>query len=508
MQLSNKFKNNQNFGISIILVLAIIVVLNLLSDKLFWRADLTADKLYSTAAVTKSTISELADPVNIRVYFSSDLPNQFSLTRRQLDDLLSEYSVYSKNFTYQFVDPGDGKEAEMLGIPKLQFNDIRHDKLEVVTGYMGLVISYRDKQEVIPVLQDTANLEYELVSLLKKMIATQPAKLGVLQNYSTVSLDREAQILGRSLARIYDIQSVDLTEPVPTDIKALIIMGVKADLTEPELKHLDKFLMANGTLIVLHDGVTTITTPINFNVENKSNLTKLLAAYGFKVEPKLVADLYSGIAAFNQGATMYNVHYPLWPKLLKVNFNQSQPSVANLEGVIFPWVSPITLDRSKLNETAQLLELAKSSDQAWLMPSNANINPAEILRPTEQRGAMLLMASLTGKIKSAYDQGESSQARLIVIGDSDFIKDDFAQGALPNLVLMQNLIDGVALDANLAQIRSKQVTVRSIANLADSTKQLVGWLNIFGMTVLVVLAGLARYYWRKRSKTLEIKSYE
>ncbi len=508
MKLSNKFKNNQNLIISVLLVLGIVAAVNILADQLWWRADLTADKIYSTAPVTKEAIKSLPDPVNVRIYFSSDLPNQFNLIKRQLDDLLSDYSSYGNKLSYQFVDPGDGKEAEALGIPKLQFNDIRHDKLEVVTGYMGMVINYRDKQEVIPVIQDLAGFEYSFVSLLKKMSADKQLTVGFLANYSTVNLDKDLQILRRELAKLYDIESVDLTKPVADNIQTLVIAGVKTDLKEEELKNIDKFLMSNRSLIVLHDGASTITTPVNFNVENKSNLAGLLAKYGLVVKNNLVADVYSGVASFSQGVTNYNVSYPLWPKLLKDNFDQSNASVANLEGVILPWASSIVIDETKVAEGASLIELAKSSDQAWLVPANTNINPAEKLRPTEERGAVLMAASLSGKLKSAYAQGESQASQLVVVGDSDFIRDDFVRGAVSNLVFMQNIIDGATLDADLAQIKSKELVLRPIKNLDERAKQWFSWFNILGMTVLVVMAGLVRYYLRKKSRTLELKCYE
>jgi ABC-type uncharacterized transport system involved in gliding motility auxiliary subunit len=487
-RLSKKFQNNQNLLISVLLVLGILVLVNMLSDRLFWRWDLTADKLYSTAPVTKQTLASLPDPVTVRIYFSPNLPSQFNLTRRQLDDLLADYSVYGRKLNYQFIDPGDGREAEKLGMPKLQFNDIRHDKLEVVTGYMGMVINYRDQQEVIPVLQDAGLLEYQLTSLLKKMLSGKQPTVGFLRNYSTVSLDKDLKALRQSLTPIYQLEDVDLAKAVPANIQTLVIAGVKADLREDELKNLDKFLMANGSLIVLHDGASTVTTPVNFNVTNKSNLNGLLAKYGLSVGDNLVADVYSGVAAFNQGVTMFNVSYPLWPKILRANMETSNPSVANLDGVILPWASSLVIDRAKINPEAKVSELVKTSAQAWLMPSDTNVNPAEIIRPTDKRGQFVLAAGVQGKIKSAYGQGESQQAQLIVIGDSDFIRDEFVSGANANLVLMKNLIDGASLDPELAQISSKQIKVRAIAQLSDNAKQWFSWLNIWRDWLLVMLS--------------------
>lgn len=508
MQLTTKFKNNQSLLLSVLLVFGIIAFLNFFSDRFFWRADLTADKLYSTSDITKETLANLPDPVNVRIYFSKDLPNQFGLVRRQLDDLFSDYSVYGSNFHYQFIDPGDGAEADKLGIPKLQFNDIKHDKLQVVTGYLGMLITYRDKQEIIPVVDNTQALEYQLISLLKKLTADTQPTVGFLKNYSTVTLNKDLTILSKELRKIYQLEEIDLAKEVPANIHTLVIAAVKSDLKEEELKNLDHFLMSGRSLIVLQDGVNTVTTPVNFNLENKSNLNALLAKYGIVVGNQLVADIYNGTASFNQGLLTFNVNYPLWPKLLKANFSQTNPSVSQLDGVILPWATALSFDQTKLSPDALTTKLAQSSASAWALPGSTNVNPAEILRPTGEIKQFTLAASISGPIKSAYSNTKSQHSDLIVVADSDFIKDDFVKGAYGNLIFMQNLIDGVTLDSRLASIRSKDITTRSIKDQSDQQKQFITMFNIFGVTLLVAVLGALRYYWRKKSKTLEIKAYE
>jgi hypothetical protein len=222
----------------------------------------------------------------------------------------------------------------------------------------------------------------------------------------------------------------------------------------------------------------------------------------------VVADIYNGTASFNQGLLTFNVNYPLWPKLLKANFSQTNPSVSQLDGVILPWATALNFDQTKLSADAVATKLAQSSANAWLLPGSTNVNPAEILRPTGEIKQFTLAASISGPMKSAYSNSKSQHSDLIVVADSDFIKDDFVKGAYGNLIFMQNLIDGVTLDSRLASIRSKDITTRSIKDQGDQQKQFITMFNIFGVTFLVAILGALRYYWRKKSKTLEIKVYE
>ena len=46
---------------------------------------------------------------------------------------------------------------------------VKEDKFEVKQAYMGLVFLYEDRKEVIPVVQNTATLEYEISSTIKRL---------------------------------------------------------------------------------------------------------------------------------------------------------------------------------------------------------------------------------------------------------------------------------------------------------------------------------------------------
>jgi hypothetical protein len=50
-------------------------------------------------------------------------------------------------------------------------------------------------------------------------------------------------------------------------------------------------------------------------------------------------------------------------------------------------------------------------------------------------------------------------------------------------------------------VRSKGITSRPInTNLSDGQKSLIRYLNVFGITVLVLIFGLTRYFLRKKSR--------
>ena len=154
---------------TLLLVGLILVVLNLIGLNVFFRIDLTDDRVYSLSEASIETVRSLEDPVTVRVFFTADLPAPYSSYRRFLRDKLDEYRAYGGNkFQYEFLDPGSDEslqqEAARYNIPPVQVQVIENDNLQIKNAYMGLVVEYAGKRETIPVIEDLSTLEYDLTS--------------------------------------------------------------------------------------------------------------------------------------------------------------------------------------------------------------------------------------------------------------------------------------------------------------------------------------------------------
>ena len=98
----------------VVLALAIVVVLfvfNFLSSRHFIRVDLTEGIEYTLSDSTRNILENLDDVVNIKIYFSKDLPPALMMLRRDVDDLLSEYQTYAiGKIKVQYVDPQETQQ--------------------------------------------------------------------------------------------------------------------------------------------------------------------------------------------------------------------------------------------------------------------------------------------------------------------------------------------------------------------------------------------------------------
>ena len=93
-------KNKNSFFIFLAALLVGLVLLNLTSRDIFYRFDLTDNKMFSLSSSSRSIVEKIDDRLTIKVYFSDNLPNELGNTRRYLQDILEEYRAVSKEINF------------------------------------------------------------------------------------------------------------------------------------------------------------------------------------------------------------------------------------------------------------------------------------------------------------------------------------------------------------------------------------------------------------------------
>ena len=165
-----------------ILYLVVIVLVNIVGITLFFRIDLTKDKIYSLSPASQEVVATLSDPLSIKVFFSKDLPAPHNNTERYLRDLLEEYSAKGGkyfNYTFYNVTPEEGTltqkadenrdMAKNYGIQPVQIRIMENDEIKFKKAYMGLVIIHGDLIEKIEAITSTDGLEYKLTTAIQKL---------------------------------------------------------------------------------------------------------------------------------------------------------------------------------------------------------------------------------------------------------------------------------------------------------------------------------------------------
>ena len=126
-----QIKNNSLY-LKIGTVLVALILLNVISRDRFKRLDLTDNKMYSLSSSSKEVVSQVDDLLTMKVYFSSDLPNELGNTKRFLQDILEEFRAYSNGNIRFFEDPQSDEnleeQARKDGIQPVQMQVIENDK--------------------------------------------------------------------------------------------------------------------------------------------------------------------------------------------------------------------------------------------------------------------------------------------------------------------------------------------------------------------------------------------
>ncbi|UCD85491.1 MAG: GldG family protein [Deltaproteobacteria bacterium] len=528
---TERLKRRTNYLILVVITLAILAVVNFLSSRHFFRVDLSEGKIFTLSPSTRTMVGELDDLVNIKVYFSKKLPSYLVSLKQQVGDLLDEYHAYARgNLQIEFIDPAEdpkiGEQVRALGIPQVQMRVIEKDKRQIVTGYLGIAVLYEDKTEVIPIVQQISNLEYELTGAIKKVTTDEIKTLGFLSGHKEFDIDNEYQLIKEELAKQYQIEKVDTSggELVPDKVDTLVVAGPK-ELAEHDLYIIDQFLMRGGKLLLLLDGVNVFKLTQPFQILQAAlrpqPLNELLSEYGVRVNQDLVLDRSMANFTYSpQRFIRYSLPYPLFPRITKKYFNQENPVVSELELMVLPWASSLEI-LPQANPDLKITELFKTTEDSWVQKERFELNPQRQLPPAPgTQRSYCLGAAINGKFKSFYADREippgvntsgletlkeSPPTQIIVVGNSAFISNGFMENNLIrqfpfNATFFLNAIDWLTLGEDLIGIRSRVVIDRPLKELSESGKRLVRYLGIGGVPLLVIGFGLVRFMLRRKRK--------
>jgi ABC-2 type transport system permease protein len=98
------------------IVIAAIVLINVLSAAWFFRLDLTAEKRFTLAPVTRDYLKNLDKEIMVKIYLTGDLNLGFQKLARATREMLDEIKLAAgSNLRYEIVDPNKvGKAVEAL----------------------------------------------------------------------------------------------------------------------------------------------------------------------------------------------------------------------------------------------------------------------------------------------------------------------------------------------------------------------------------------------------------
>jgi ABC-type uncharacterized transport system involved in gliding motility auxiliary subunit len=517
----------------------IFIVLNLfififVANKLYFRLDMTEGQKYSISKPTIDLIHKINNSMIIEYYYNDkckEQPTQAQVVQYVID-ILTEYENASRgmiDFRPEELnyarDRAKFDELSQKGMREFPLTQSREDESKVSRGLSGIIIKYKDKEKVLPVINQDVGFEYAIDIEIKKMIG-EMGSLGIIFGVADQTFDNDYS----------NINVIASNDNIPENISTLAIIG-GSNLTDYDIFKIDQFLLRGGKAIILENGVNVIINPQYgiFAFPNENKLINMLSHYGITINKDIIGDNESYTPFPSRDAQGFGIEYryPIWPRIKKENMSQTNSALQDIKTLNFFWPSSIDISDSIKNNIEVLIHTTKDS---WTLKDNFKIEPNAYEFPV-QKGikeyniGVVYNGKITsyfkdkdapeiekteadGKIKKIKYTGkkiDSGESQIVVISNIEFMQDMFFQAYLSSqneMFLFRNLIDTISNDQALIKIRSKGQFSRPLdkpknRGQYDINKQIIITITTFILPVILILLGVAIYILRQaRNKRL------
>ena len=493
----------------VLIFVGILIVINLISEKLFFRLDFTADQRYTLSNATKDILNDLDDVITVTAYFTKDLPPQLEKSRKDFEDLLIEYENRSGgNVVYEFINPNENEEeeqkAQQKGINPVMVNVTEKDQVKQLRAYLGAVLQMGDKTEIIPMIQPGAGMEYSLTTSIKKISVIDKPKVAFLQGHGEPSPNASVQVL-QQLSVLYDIAPYTITDTadIPTYFKTIAIVNPTDTFSQADFAQLDRYLSSGGGIYLAYSNLQTDLQSQYLNALPDIGIMGWLADKGITMNNQYVIDANCGSVSVRQqnGPFMMNrqIEFPYFPILS--NFSE-HPAAKGLEGIIMPFVSSISF--LPKDSAVNIQPLVFSSENSGVVNSPVYIDIEKQWSESDFNAPSQVIAiAAEGPLSGA------ANSKLVVIANGAFAVngegEQQQQVNQDNVNLASNSIDWLSDDTGLIDLRTKGITSRPLEQIDDTRRNLYKYGNVVLPILLMIGIALFRRqrYARKRQSWIQ-----
>ncbi len=500
-------KTKKSLWTYLLLVIGVIVLVNILTDSLNWRFDLTEDKRYSLSDATKQILQNLDDPVTITAYFSEDLPPDIAKTKQRFKEMLIEYGQRSKGMlVYEFKDPSEDekieREAMKNGIQPVLINVRDKNQAKQQKAFLGAMIQLGEEKEVIPFMDPNAAMEYKLSSSIKKLTIDQKPKLGFLRGHGEPAVSMMQQVR-KELSILYDIEEVTLSDSTYNldKFNTLAIVAPKDSFPASHLGQLDRFVAEGNNIFLAYNSVDgdlqrAMGQKINTGLEG------WMRTKGVVVEQNFIVDKNCGQVSVRQGNFPFpvNISFPYLPIIS--NF-ADHPITKGLEAVLFKFASPVDFTG---DSTIKFVPIAKTSKKSGTQSAPTYFNIQKEWTGNDfPMSDIPVAATLEGNLAQSPN---AQPAKMVVIGDGDFPVGSGRQGQQlqsGQVSLMVSAIEWLSDETGLIQLRNKGISFRPLKEIDEGKKTFLKYFNFLLPILIIIIYGIFRMQY---NRNLRIKRME
>jgi len=479
-------------GVALIVVIALVLMVNWIGGRHYKRWDWTSSQLYTLSEKSLDLVRGLDSELRIVVFMVPGSP-----LFDQAEELLERYAAASNHIVLEYIDPEreplrTKTLAEQYGVSMADtVVFIAGDRTKYVTSEQMVEYDYAGMQYGQQPTVRAFKGEEQFTSAILSLVAPDVPRVFFVTGHGEASLasqgtgtaaDLGLAVLADALRR-ENIQAEQInlfSGTVPDEADVVAIVGPTRAYTEAEITALDAFLDRGGRLLVALDPVIEPDGTMR-----PTRLEGFLAARGVVVNDDLVVDPSRKLPFFDLSA-VYLTEFA------------DHPIAKGLDGIAVLF----TYTRSLVTDSDDARVLVETTSDGWgetdlgmLQRGAPVVFDDGVDTPGPAAVAVVVEGpALAREPAMTEEDAEETTFRLVVFGDSDFLRDlDIANAG--NEILALNAINWLA-----ARDHSMGIPPRDVESMSLYIGQQK--MRIIMVVVLLVMPGAAiamgLMVWRRR----------
>jgi ABC-type uncharacterized transport system involved in gliding motility auxiliary subunit len=489
----------------VVLATALVVMVNWLGAWRYVRADWTSSKVYTLSDKSLNILHDLDSDIRVVVFMTQGSP-----LYDQVHELLDRYAAASSRLSVEFIDPDKEplktrKLAEEFGISAADTVVFTvGDRSKYVTSDQIVDYDYSGVQFGQGPKMKAFKGEEQFTAAILSLVSPTVPKVYLVSGHGEASLDAKGGILSErgiaSLAELLRRENMEVSSlelfgaQVPDDADVVAILGPTQGYSADEVAALSAYLDRGGRLLVCLDPLITAT-----GESRPTGLADLLEDHGVRIRDDLVVDPSRGIQGWD-ASTLYLSDFG------------DHAVTKGLDGiaVLYQYARSLaTVDADGRTVTTLVETSADGWGETDLVPLTTKgelvkgdddvAGPVAIAMAVDEGGSDSAMPGdgpESGDDAATSDDAATNAARLVVVGDSDFLTDSII-GNLGNLTFALNAFNWLGAQEEALGIPPREMDQM---NLYLTSQQLTAILVI----VLLLMPGaaivLGIVVWRRRRR--------
>ncbi len=504
-----------------------VIVLVLINSLVFpFRIDTTENKVYSISQVTIDILRDLEDIVYIDYYISPKLKLQAQGTQQILDTLQEIAARSSGTIIVEEIDPETLSEEELRGkgLEPRQIQFVEKNEASFAVVYSGIVISYQERNSVIPFTLEPSIIEYQVVSKIVETYNDDARVVGVLYLDAYYDDQQNRQVIQQILEQDFEVKTIEKDDAsFPDEVDVLYILG-NQDVSNDLAYRIDQFVMQGKGVFFAVDRANVDLQRGLFATANDTVLNKMIESYGLTIKNEIALDSLNKQIPLSGGAGVSIFQsYPMWPTIAQQNVALDHPITNRFAGLDMYWTSPIVV---RDDVADYVTNIVKTTEDGWTVGPNAQGNGFNVVpdntgfftsKNEENTKQYNLISVFNGPLSSAVEAGivstpeesteeyisSTEQARFLAVGSHYFISPLYQfSNAQYNISFVSNSTEWLSADVELLQIKSKNVRNLQLNKIQDEAKKegymfVVQLINNFFVPLLIVIVGAVVLFMRR-----------